>query len=62
MSYIRNSMERYWLHEPNVKDGGGPTRVEVGDPDPKFKPRPVGFTAQLEPVEVEPQTWDGDGA
>lgn len=40
----------------------GPTRVDTSTPDPDFKPRPVGFTAQIEPAERDPQLWDGDGA
>ena len=38
------------------------TRVVLDDPAPEFKPRPVGFTAQIEPVEAEPLTWGGDQA
>jgi len=49
--------------EPSLNLGSsGPTRVEVGEPDPKFKPRPVGFTAKIEPVEADPLTWEGDDA
>ena len=58
---IRDAMEPYWLYEPSVNLGSsGPTRVETGEPDPEFKPRPVGFTADL--GEAEPLVWDGDGA
>lgn len=38
----------------------GDTRVDTGNPDPDYRPRPVGFTAQLEdpkPV-VEPDDLD----
>jgi len=55
-----------WRWEPRRQasvnlGSSGPTRVET-DPDPKFKPRPVGFTAKIEPVDPEPLLWDGDGA
>ena len=40
----------------------GPTRVVTDEPDPKFVPRPVGFTARIEPLAIEPLVWDGDGA
>lgn len=36
------------------------TRVVTDDPDPNFKPRAAGFTAEIRPV--EPQLWEGDGA
>lgn len=35
----------------SIKETSGPVRVVTDDPDPNFKPRPAGFTAQLEPVE-----------
>ena len=40
----------------------GPMRVDTANPDPNFKPRPVGFTATIEPLEAEPQIWEGDDA
>lgn len=62
MGMIRDAMEPYWLNEPYLSLGSsGPSRV-ADEPDPNFKPRPVGFTARLEPVEVEPVLWEGDGA
>lgn len=56
--------EWYWYKTPSVNLGSSTVvRVkEDGEPDPKFKPRPVGFTAVIEPVEKEPQVWGGDGA
>jgi hypothetical protein len=38
----------------------GPIRVVTDDPTPNFKRRPVGFTANIEPAETEPQLWEGD--
>lgn len=53
--------ERRWDRATaSIRDGRGPERVEVGEVDPKFKPRPVGFTASL--PEPEPLTWEGDNA
>jgi hypothetical protein len=53
-----------WRWEPwanvSIQKGGGPERVVTDDPDPDFKPRRVGFTADLLPPEVDPQTWEGD--
>lgn len=40
---------------------GGPDRVRYEDqPDPNWRPRPVGFTAPLIPR--EPLLWEGDQA
>lgn len=43
-----------------IRDGRGPERVDTNTPDPDFKPRPVGFTANL--TEAEPLTWEGDNS
>jgi hypothetical protein len=49
--------------KPSVSLGSsGPVRVDQSTPDPDFKPRPVGFTATLEPAEQAPLVWDGDDA
>ena len=45
-----------------VLSGGGSDAVRGAEADPAFKPRPVCFTATIEPVEVEPLLWEGDGA
>lgn len=40
------------ISKPTVRDGRGPERVQTDEkPDPDFKRRPAGFTAELEPVE-----------
>jgi len=55
--------EQGWVRMPHTTlnlGSSGPTRVETGQPDPEFKPRPVGFTA--DPGEAEPLVWDGDSA
>lgn len=40
--------------QPNLVLGtSGPTRVDVGDHDPDFVPRPVGFLAQLDEQDQE---------
>lgn len=49
-----------WTRASVVRTGG-PERVLYDDsPDPNFKPRPVGFTADLR--EPDPLLWDGDNA
>lgn len=55
---------RIWFAARATVNLGSSTvvRVITDQPDPEFRPRPVGFTAQLEPVEQEPQIWEGDGA
>lgn len=46
-----------WLHAPSpVLGSSGPTRVDTSDPDPDYKPRPVGFTADLEPHDQQGET------
>jgi len=60
MTWIRGALEPIWLHEPAVRDGRGPERVQVDKPDPNFRPRPVGFTANVELAEPDPLTWKGD--
>lgn len=50
-----------WRSDPSLNLGSsGPSRVETNEHDPDFKPRPVGFLADL--GEAEPLVWDGDGA
>lgn len=57
----RDAVDGYvWLYGPSLVKGGGPERVVSDEPDPDFKPRPVGFTAPL--VEAEPDLWEGDQA
>jgi len=62
VSWIHDGLEKRWLHAPTIRDGRGPERVEVGEKDATFKPRPVGFTAVIEPLEAEPLIWEGDNA
>lgn len=58
----RDAAEGYvWLSDPSLNLGSsGPSRVSTDDADPTYKPRPVGFTADLS--EPEPTTWEGDNA
>jgi len=46
---------------PAVRDGRGPERVAVDQPDPDYKTRPAGFTAKLH-ADAEPDVWEGDQA
>jgi len=58
------SLVSRWRIKPpstQVRDSRGPERVEVGETDPSFVRRSVGFTADLIP-EVEPLVWEGDSA
>jgi hypothetical protein len=62
MTYIN----RYRWDRPHtsIRDTRGPERVEVGQPDPEFKSRPVGFApvpVESEPLS-EPLVWQGDNA
>lgn len=51
------------VRTPAIVRGGAPERVYDADAaDPDWKPRPVGFTAQLPTGEREPQLWEGDNA
>ena len=45
---------------PQIRETAGIARVVTDQPDPDFKPRPVGFTARV--VEVDPLVWEGDNA
>lgn len=43
----------WWVGRTSVQHTGGPSRVITNEvEDPKFKPRPVGFTAKLEDEDV----------
>ena len=57
---IQEEMGLAWC-QATVVQSGGPERV-TDEPSPRFAPRPVGFTARIQPSEVEPLTWEGDGA
>lgn len=43
-----------------IRDSAGPTRVVVDQPDPTYRPRPVGFLANLDGA--DPLLWEGDNA
>ena len=50
-----------WMPYVSISLGSsGPTRVCTDEPDPEFRRRPVGFTADLS--EPEPLLWKGDDA
>lgn len=55
MKRLVEAWGRYYVRT-DVIHSGGPIRVETNQPDPNFKPRPVGFLARLDdPTEPEPQ-------
>lgn len=55
MKRLVEAWGRYYTHA-DVIHSGGPVRVETDKPDPTFKPRPVGFLADLsDPDEPEIQ-------
>lgn len=60
----RQPGERWQQTRPSLSLGSSmPIRVSTfEEPDPEFRRRPVGFTANLEPDEDEPLTWEGDDA
>lgn len=41
-----------------IKESTGPVRTVTDQPDPEWRPRPVGFTAQLEPAPEPPEALD----
>ena len=61
MIHLVEELGRAWCRATVVRSGG-PERVDATEPDPTFKPRPVGFTARLVLVEAEPLLWEGDDA
>lgn len=65
MTYIRLPEEAsdVWP-TPSVSIEGGPTRVHYdAQPDPNYRPRTAGFTAdQTTTSDTEPLLWDGDNA
>lgn len=60
MIRIQEEMGLAWC-QATVVQSGGPERV-TDEHAPNVMHRPVGFTARLGAVEVEPLVWEGDGA
>lgn len=54
MTYSRHHLRWSDPEFVNVVLSSGPIRVVTDQPDPDFKPRPVGFTAEIEPPVEEP--------
>ena len=54
-------VRRQAARRPQVGFAPGPSPTRTDDPDPEYRTRPVGFTANLD-VASDPLLWEGDDA